>query len=368
MSSILKKYASLLVNYCLELKAGEKLLVKTTFLAEPLVREVFREALKVGASVEHIFEFREQHKIFLEEAQEGQLKHISPSYKVAMETYDAYLHIRAPYTLGTITAASHAEKSRVRNASLKPIVDKYFKRTGSGEMKRTLCQFPTIASAQLAGMSLEDYEHFVYDACKLYDEHPASSWLKVRAQQQQIVDEISQYDTFRYLNDTTDITFSTKGRTWINSDGRANMPSGEVYTSPVEDSVNGHIHFSYPSIYQGKELEDVRLWVEEGYIVKWDARTGKDILDYVFGIEGTRRFGEAAIGTNYKINKLTKNILFDEKIGGAIHMAIGQSYHQAGGKNNSVVHWDMITDMTNGGKIMANDEMIYNDGRFLFLN
>jgi aminopeptidase len=143
------------------------------------------------------------------------------------------------------------------------------------------------------------------------------------------------------------------------------MPSGEVYTSPVEDSVQGTVHFSYPCLYQGVEVEGVTLWVKDGFIEKWSARRGKDFLDEIFQIPGTRRFGEAAIGTNYDIQRMTKNILFDEKIGGSIHLAIGQSYLQTGGKNESSVHWDMITDMTRGGEIWADGEVIYRDGVFI---
>jgi aminopeptidase len=144
------------------------------------------------------------------------------------------------------------------------------------------------------------------------------------------------------------------------------MPSGEVYTSPVEDSVNGVIHFDYPSIYMGHEVEGVTLWVKNGEVQKWEAKRGMEFLDRIFAMEGTRRFGEAAIGTNFNIDRFTKNILFDEKIGGTVHMAIGQSYLQAGGKNQSAVHWDMIADMTKDGEVFADDEKIYEKGRFLF--
>ena len=143
------------------------------------------------------------------------------------------------------------------------------------------------------------------------------------------------------------------------------MPSGEVYTSPVEDSVNGFITFTLPSLYQGHMIENVKLEVKDGYIERWSSDNKTEILDDVFKIDGTRRFGEAAIGTNYRINRLTRNILYDEKIGGTIHMAIGQSYLQSGGKNESTVHWDMISDMVNGGKIYADSELIYENGTFI---
>ncbi|MEL7160122.1 MAG: aminopeptidase, partial [Bacteroidota bacterium] len=177
-------------------------------------------------------------------------------------------------------------------------------------------------------------------------------------------DHLNGCTEFRYVNDRSDLTFTTKGRTWINSDGQTNMPSGEVYTSPEEDSADGHIYFDYPAIRNGKIVQGVTLTVTDGKIVRWSAESGQDILDETFDIPGTRRFGEAAIGTNYTIDRFTKNILFDEKIGGTVHLAIGQSYAQAGGKNESTVHWDMIADMKQGGVIYADGQEIYRDGRF----
>lgn len=364
MKSILEKYADLLVHYCVEIQPGDKLYVRTSFLAEPLVREVYRSAVRAGAIVTTEFEFRGQNRILLEEAGEEQLKHQPLLYKTAMETYDAYLYIRAPYNLreGQSTDAS---KSKIRQEALKGISKTYFERTATRDLKRNLCQYPTQASAQEAGMSLEEYEKFIFGACKLYDEDPIASWKQVSQSQQRIVDVLNAAKFVEYKGEGIDISFSTEGRIWMNSDGQTNMPSGEVYTSPVEDSVNGVVHFTYPAIYMGHEVEGVTLWVKDGYVEKWEAKRGQEVLDKVFQIEGTRRFGEAAIGTNYDINRFTKNILFDEKIGGTIHMAIGQSYLQTGGKNQSSVHWDMIGAMTNGGSIYADGQKIYENGQFL---
>jgi aminopeptidase len=373
--NILSKYAHLLVNYCLEIKEGEKLFIQTTTLAEPLVKEVYREALRAGAAVvETDLIFREKSRTFMTEANEEQLKSISPFYKMAMETFDAYLHIRAPFNLreDANVASKHdnlnGNSAKIRGEAMKAVSNTYFERTAKrgqiGGMKRNLCQFPTDAAAQEAGMCLSDYEHFVFNACKLYEDNPTEAWLEVRRSQQRIVDHLNRCQSVRYVGENMDISFSTDGRIWMNSDGQTNMPSGEVYTSPVEDSVNGQVHFSYPCLYNGHEVEGVTLWVKDGYIEKWEARQGKDFLDKIFDIEGTRRFGEAAIGTNYGINRMTKNILFDEKIGGTIHMAIGQSYLQTGGKNQSSVHWDLITDMTKGGEIWADGELIYKNGHF----
>lgn len=362
---ILKKYAALLVHYCLELKAGERLFLQTTTLAEPLVREIYREATRVGAVVEAQMSFDGQSRISVDNIQNDfQYDYISPLYKTAMEEFETYLYIRAPFNLRE-GQNMDKEKSKRRQAAMKDLRQIYFQRTATRDMRRSLCQYPTNASAQEAGMSLEEYQYFVFQSCNLYADDPMQEWLKVREQQQAVVDHLNSCERVRYVGEGTDISFSTKGRTWINSDGQTNMPSGEVYTSPVEDSVNGHIHFSFPAIYMGHEVEGVTLWVKDGWIDKWEAKRGKEFLDHIFQIEGTRRFGEAAIGNNFNINTFTKNILFDEKIGGTVHMAIGQSYLQAGGKNSSSVHWDMIADMQQAGEIYANDEKIYEKGRFL---
>lgn len=362
--SVLKKYAQLLVHYCLELKPGEKLFVSTTTLAEPLVRELYREATKAGALVEVDMAFREKSRLFLDNANEEQLMYVSPFKKLAMETFDAYLVIRAPFNLKENQSVD-ADKMKKRSKASKEISAVYFERTANGSMKRSLCQYPTQASAQEAGMSLEEYQDFVFNACNLMAEDPRSEWLKVRERQQKVVDHLNTVDTVRYKNAKTDISFAVKGRTWINSDGRTNMPSGEVFTGPIEDSVNGFVHFDFPSIYSGHEVRDITLEVKDGKVVKWQAGHGQVFLDKIMEIDGARFFGEVAIGTNYSIQKATKNILFDEKIGGTIHMAIGQSYKQTGGTNQSSIHWDMIADMRDGGQIYTDGKLIYENGKFL---
>ncbi len=360
---MMDRYAHLLVHYCLELKKGQTLYLSSTTLAEPLVREVFREAVKVGAHPIVELSFREQNRIFLLHADDAQLEQVPPLFQYAMNQADAFLNIRAPFNLREDQDVP-AEKIQRRKQALEQPYKAYFTRTASGAMKRCLCQYPTQANAQEAGMALEAYEQFVFEACRLYEEDPIGAWRELRQRQQYIVDYLNARERIRFEGPQTDITFSTKGRCWINSDGRANMPSGEVFTAPVEDAVDGHIHFQYPAIYMGHEVEGVTLWVKEGYIERWEAKRGKEFLDRIFETPGTRRFGEAAIGTNYRIDRFTKNILFDEKIGGTVHMAIGQSYPQAGGKNTSTVHWDMIADMRTGGCIYADGVLICENGYF----
>ncbi len=364
MNLILRKYANLLVDYCLDIQAGEKLYVKTSTAGEPLLKEVYRAALKKGAIVEYDLVFSEEARIRLHHSEEEQLKHVPILSAHAMEHFDAYLVIRAPHNL-LENHANDSAKIKIRNKSLKPYSEMYTRRTAEGSLKRSLCQYPTQASAQMAGMSLEEYTYFVFNACRLFDENPQASWLKVREEQQRFVDHLDAVDEVRYVGHKTDIRFSVKGRKWMNSDGRTNMPSGEVFSGPVEDSVNGEVYFSYPSVFMSKAVEGIHLKVENGQVMEWTAEIGQDVLDEVFKVPGARYFGEVAIGTNYNIQKPTKNILFDEKIGGTIHMAVGQSYLQTGGLNKSDIHWDMITDMTNGGQIYTDGQLIYKDGKFL---
>ncbi len=363
--SVLPRYAQLLTQYCLAVQPGDRVFISTTPLAEPLLREVYIAAYQAGAAlVDCDLAFQDRDRLLLDFGSDAALIRPPTLSKLAMETYDCYLNIRAPYSLREPNPV-HPERIKTRQEALAPINKAYFERTADRRLRRNLCQYPTQASADEAGMTLPEYEQFVFNACKLNTPDPQAAWLQVRASQQRIVDHLNACSTVRYLTEGTDLTFSTAGRTWMNSDGQTNMPSGEVYTSPVENEVNGTIHFSLPGIYQGNEVQNVVLWVKDGWIEKWEARVGQDFLDHIFSLPGTRRFGEAAIGTNYDIDRMTKNILFDEKIGGTVHLAIGQSYLQTGGKNESLVHWDMITDMTRGGEIWADGEKIYQDGKFV---
>ncbi len=239
-------------------------------------------------------------------------------------------------------------------------------RQNEGTFRWTYCCFPTHALAQEAGMSLSEYENFVYGACFLDEEDPVEAWKQFAKQQQRYVDFLNGKQTIRIVGKDTDLTVSVEGRTWINSDAKLNMPDGEVYTSPVEDTANGTIYFDYPAIFQGVAVEGVRFTFEKGQIVKFEAERGYDFLKQILSLDdNVKRLGEIAIGTNQKIQTHTRNILFDEKIGGSCHLAIGYSLPGTGGKNASAVHWDMIKNMKQGGEIYADGDCFYRDGAFL---
>jgi len=281
-----------------------------------------------------------------------------------MENFDALVSILSPFNLKELQNVS-PEKKRIVNIANAEIQKIHMHRSSEGKLKWVVCQYPCDAAAQESEMSLSEYTEFVFDSCYLFDKDPVAKWREVHNMQQKIVDYLNGKKNVRYKGNDIEIEFSTAGRIWINSDGRCNMPSGEVFTGPVEDSVNGFIRFSYPAIFMGQEIEDISLEVKNGEVVSWGAKKGKDFLDQLFKIPGATRFGEAAIGTNYGIKKFTKNILFDEKLGGTIHMAVGASYPNTGGKNESSVHLDFIADMKDNSEILADGEVFYRNGKFL---
>jgi len=322
MNNSYQAYANLLANYSLSIKKGDRLLVKTTYLAEPLLQELSKAVYKAGGVVDFMLSFNEQDKIFIENAEEGQLDHVSPMHDFAMRNYEAYLYIMAPFNLNESIKGSKEKSNRIKQAK-KEASKIYSERTATRDLKRSLCVFPNLAMAQKAGKSLSDYQDFVFNACKLNEDDPISSWLDVRKHQQEIVDVLSKATKINYRNN------------------------------------NG--------VYWNGDVKNVTLEVKDGEVQSWKAEQGQSILDAVMEVDGARRFGEAAIGTNYNITEITKNTLFDEKMGGTVHMALGQSYLQAGGKNQSAVHWDLICNMKEGGEILADDEVVYKDGKFLFL-
>jgi aminopeptidase len=364
MLSIHEKYAQVLINYSLDVHKGHKLLIVSSYLAEPLVRECYKEAIKAGAFPELQISINGTDKAFFDYASKEQLEYVSPLKKHVYENYDRLLHIEALFNPKELQNVDPAKK-QIANASKAGLNKIFMQRSAQETLKWTLCVFPTNAMAQESGMSISEYEDFVYNACYLYEDDPKAKWESLKDEQQRIVDFLNSKKQMRFVGEGTDITFSTAGKTWINSGGTTNMPSGEIFTAPGETSVNGKIRFSYPGIYMGQEIEDISLEVKDGLVVGWNALKGKQLLDKIMEIPGARRFGEAAIGTNYSIKKFTRNMLFDEKIGGTIHMALGAAYPESGGTNESSVHWDLLADMHANGKIYADEQLIYKDGKFI---
>jgi aminopeptidase len=363
INNIIEKYAKVLVNYSLELKKGDKLLICSTYLAEELLKEVYAQALMAGAHPEFKISLNGTGKIFYDKASDSQLEYISPLNKYVYENYNAVLHVLAPFNLKELQNVEAAKKQKTSLAWTE--LNKLFmKRAAAKELRWTLCVFPTNAEAQECGMSNDEYADFVYNCCFLYEDDPISCWERLGKNQQRIIDYLNGKKEIHFKSSNVDVRFRTDDRKWINSAGKNNMPSGEVFTTPVEDSVNGTVRFSYPGIYMGQEIEDITLEIKDGLVYKALAVKGQELLDKILEIPGARRFGEAAIGTNDRVRKFTKNMLFDEKMGGTIHMALGAAYPETGGKNESAIHWDLLADMKDG-QILADGEIIYENGKFV---
>lgn len=361
----LQKLANLLVNYSLKLKKGEYVLLQGSATAEPLLKEIYREALKAGAHPEVIPVLESLREVMFKEGSDEQIQYVSPLARLRAEKYDALLHLWGevnPKALSNVDP----QRMAVRSRSLRELSEIQNEREAKGEFRWCGTQFPTHWDAQEANMSLDEYEEFVFTAGHLDKDDPIAQWERISAQQQTVVDYLNTKKDLRIVSKDTDLRLNVAGRIWINCDGRVNFPDGEVFTTPVEDGVNGHIRFSFPGIYHGKEIEDIRLEFKDGVVTKASASKGEDLLLALLETdEGAKRLGEIAIGTNYQIQKFTKNMLFDEKIGGTVHAALGMSFPTTGGKNSSGIHWDMLCDMRNSGEIYADGELFYKDGKFI---
>jgi aminopeptidase len=363
MDERILKHAKLMVNYSLNLKLGEKLVIRGETVVFPIIKAVYKEALKAGALVDVLIEEPSLSEILFKNGNEEQLTYVPERMFSIVENTDVFLTLMGTSNTRIMSnvPAGSIRKSTESQHELQKLL---FERMGRNELRWAVTQFPTVANAQEASMSLADFEDFVYTACHINSKDPIKAWNKIHDEQQKYVDFLDKRKHLRIVSEDTDIEMDIEGRKWINSDGHKNMPSGEVYTGPIEDTVNGKIRFSFPGIFQGQEIEDIRLTFENGKVVKAEAAKGKELLEQILQIRGANYVGEVAMGTNYNIKKFTKNMLFDEKIGGTVHLAMGQSLPESGGKNQSDIHWDMLCDMRNGGEIYADGELIYKDGKF----
>ena len=257
-------------------------------------------------------------------------------------------------------ASVDPKKQRLAEKARRPLMEIML---GKNEWVLTL--FPTAAYAQDAGMGLEEFEAFAYAAMRVDKKDPVAAWRKARDFQARVVARLKGADRFRIVGPDTDLVMSVKGRRFVSSFGSHNMPDGEIFTGPVETTAEGRIRYTYPVCYRGKEVHDVRLEFEKGKVVKATAAKNQEFLRTMLASdEGAVRLGELGIGTNYGIARFIKNILFDEKIGGSIHLALGRSYAETGGKNQSAIHWDMICDLRQGGRIEVDGKVLQADGKF----
>jgi aminopeptidase len=363
VDSRVQKLAKLCVHYSVGVKPNELVVIQGSDLAFPLMHEIYKESLLCGAHVEMIPRPDVQYTFF-KYAKEHQLKFVSPLTKFLVENANAMIRVACdpnPKRLTTIDSARIGKHS----ASQKEISEIFNKRYTEGKLRWTVLPYPISAQAQEAAMSLEEYEDFVYGSCLLDKKDPELEWKKIQKQQERIRNLLDKTSQIRIIGEDTELTLSVKGRRWLNCCGKLNMPDGEIYTGPVENSLNGTIRFTYPGIYSGKEVEDITLTFSKGRVIKASAAKGDELLREILKIQGANHIGEAAIGTNYGITQFTKEMLFDEKMGGTIHMALGDSYPETGGLNKSAIHWDLLKNMKKGGEIYADGKLFYKNGKFL---
>jgi aminopeptidase len=355
----ISRLAQVLVHYSRGVKRGQTVLISGGVAAEELVLECGREVLRAGGNPMYRLAPDRAAEVFYAEASDAQLAFMPKSTLAAAREADHVINILAE-TNTQAQASVNPKKQQLteksRRSYMNVVMDK-------NEWVLTL--FPTAAYAQDAGMGLEEFEAFVYGAMRIDKKDPVAEWAKAKAFQVKVLARLKGADQVRIVGPDTDLVMSVKGRTFMNSYGSHNMPDGEIFTGPVETTAEGRIRYSYPVCYRGKEVHDVRLEFEQGKVVKATAAKNEEFLKTMLASDaGALRLGELGIGTNYGIARFTKNILFDEKIGGSVHLALGRSYAETGGVNQSAIHWDMICDLRQGGRLEVDGRVLQADGKF----
>jgi aminopeptidase len=355
----LVKLARVLVDYSLGAGEGEQVVVSGGVAAEPLIKEVYARLLDVEATPIPQVQLPGMQELFFGHAKEIHYEKTPPLVRSLYEGADAFISIMAPQNTRALAAVDPQKQQALSKR------DKTLQEVVLSKDRWALTLFPTDALAQESEMSLADYEEFVFEAMALNQDDPVRYWREKTGEQGRLIECLEQADEIRISGPGTELTLSVKDRKFLNGDGTHNMPCGEVFTGPVEDSANGEVFFGIPVAVAGREVSGVRLRFENGRVVESSAEKGAEYLNAMLDAdEGARYLGELGIGTNYSIPRATKNILFDEKLGGTVHLAVGRSYEKTGGKNESSVHWDLICDLREGGELWADGELIQRDGKF----
>ncbi len=360
-----QKMAQVLVKYSAGVKPGDLVGITGASLSEPLVVALLEETLKAGGHPRVKLIPTGSAEVLYKNASDEQLKFVSDLDRQEVEQLDVSIRVIAAANTRALTNIDPA-KPAMLSQGRKDISARFLQRAADGELSWTLTAYPTMAYAQEAEMSLTEYEDFLYRACLLHNDDPVAAWKKLAQQQQLVADYLNGCKELRITAPDTDIRFGIEGRKWINCLGDKNFPDGEVFTGPIEDSVEGHIRYSFPAIREGRHVDDIRLTFKAGKAVEATASKNQDFLTAMLDQDkGARFLGELSLGTNYEVQKFTRNLLFDEKIGGTCHLALGKGYPETGSKNTSGLHWDMVCDLREGGEVFADGKLIQKNGRFV---
>lgn len=364
MDPRIERYADLLVNYSTSVQKGEWVGIIGDVEALPALRAVYQKVLEAGGHPTLMLTDETSDRLFARHASDEQIGWTDPMQSLYYDRADVYIRVRGSGNTRAMTTIAGSRMQQIAKAR-QPWLDTRLGRAAQGNFKWVGSIFPTQAHAQEANMSLEEFEDFVYSAMFCDQDDPKAAWATLGHNQQGKVDFLQGKQTVRCTGPNIDLTLSIEGRKFINCHGLNNMPDGEIFTGPVENSVNGWVRFSYPSIVSGRAVSGIELTFVEGKVVEAHAEQNDDLLQAQLNTDaGARYLGEFAIGTNYGINRFSGNILYDEKIGGTVHMAVGRSYAETGGKNQSAVHWDMICDMRTDSQIVVDGDIFYQDGQF----
>ena len=359
-----EKMGEILVNYSVSVKPGQWVAIRSELAGEPLAAACARAVLRAGGKPTVLFQSEMVEEIILGEANDEQLAWVPPIFPMVIEQADASISLMAPTNT---RALAGVDSSRIafRNQAMTSVMETFMQRSASGALQWTAAVYPTIAAAQDAGMSLHDYEDFVYNAGLLNEPDPVAAWKQLGERQQRIIDWLQSRSEVHITGPGTDLKIGVKDRVWLNDDGHKNFPGGEVFTGPVEDSAEGTIQFNFPGFYNGREVAGVRLTFTGGKVTEATATGDEEFLHQMLAMdEGATRLGEFAFGTNFGIKRMTKNVLFDEKIGGSLHMALGRAYPETGGTNVSALHWDMVYDLHHDAEVTVDGETLSRKGEF----
>ncbi|MDH5506865.1 MAG: aminopeptidase [Anaerolineae bacterium] len=359
------KLAEVMVNYSLNVQPGEWVSIRGDYLvAAPFFQELYRQIILAGGHPTPFLYSNAFQEIKLKNATSEQLEWIAPTAKLRVEHVSADIFIFANENTRMLTNVDNNKQAALQTA-LRDLNATITERAAEGSMRWAIAPYPCQAFAQDANMSLSEYEDFVYKATFADQDDPVKQWQQVHDKQAKLVDWLAGKKELRIQSPSCDVSLSIEGRKFINADGHVNMPDGEIFTGPVEDSAEGWVNFTYPAIRLGREVEGIRLEFKKGKVVKASAQKNEEFLLAQIDIdEGARRVGELGIGTNFGITQFTKSMLFDEKIGGTFHMALGKSYPQTGGVNKSAIHWDMLCDIRTSSQITVDGQLFYQDGEF----
>jgi aminopeptidase len=354
------KLARVLVDYSTEAGEGDQVLISGEVGAGPLIKALYTRLLQVGATPITQISLPGMQELFFEHARDIHYDEIPEVTRAVVDGVDAHITILAPSNTRTLANVDPSRQQALQRRN-KPLSEVVLKKD-----RWVVTLFPTEALAQEAQASLSEYEEFAFGAMGLNEEDPVRYWSEKFAEQERLIGRLEEAREIRILGPETDLTLSVAGRKFLNSAGRRNMPCGEVFTGPVEDSAHGTVYFGIPAAVAGREISGARLRFEEGKVVEASAEKGEEYLMSLLDADaGARYLGELGIGTNYNIPRASANVLFDEKLGGTVHLAIGRSYAETGGKNDSSVHTDLVCDLREGGELYADGELIQENGRFL---